>query len=566
MLSAYSDRTLVLINGRDAMNSMFGAPDWANLPVMIEDIERIEVLRGPGGAVWGANAFTGVINIITKKPEDTAGGLMRSKVTEYGDSYTQLRYGESGKKLSWRASAGYEDIKSADEAGAGRMHSAYPSLNGAMGFSSFQAGNFARLWRFDNDFAYKHDEDTRFAFGTGHTSSTLGERDFVGELPRENGLAETTRLYSRVEHSFDPDTTASLQWFGNYSVIHAPEMLERYSYYENDLDGQLQFSVFDKHHLTIGSNLRWNHLGNENGSAANELTFTEGSYDEYWAGIYMVDRYPLSDRLTLESQGRLDRYNVSGTDWSMRMAALYALDEEKNHILRVGVARSFRAPTLMIRETRRTGLGGMFNIIANPKELRNESTYSVEAGYEGRLSDRVRLSVNSYYQRMEEVLGAVTVTTGVSNSWFANHDGANAYGGELEISYRGDKHGISGWYAYNELVTDKSDLNIRAYLPATQKVGMRYHYRIEENMSLQANFVYNDALNVNNSASPAWDAPYFDRLDLMLSRQIPAEHMEIQLGVHDVFNGTVGPTYDISNFTSYETPGRTFFLSLSKRF
>jgi outer membrane cobalamin receptor len=86
--------------------------------VLIEDIERIEVLRGSGGGVWGANAFTGVINIITKKPEETAGGLANSTITEFGDSYTQLRYGEVEKNLSWRVSAGYEDIKNSDQAGA----------------------------------------------------------------------------------------------------------------------------------------------------------------------------------------------------------------------------------------------------------------------------------------------------------------------------------------------------------------------------------------------------------------------------------------------------------------
>ena len=73
---------------------------------MIDDIERIEVLRGPGGGVWGANAFTGVINIITKRPEQTPGGLATSTVTEYGDTYSQLRYRERGQRLSWRASGG----------------------------------------------------------------------------------------------------------------------------------------------------------------------------------------------------------------------------------------------------------------------------------------------------------------------------------------------------------------------------------------------------------------------------------------------------------------------------
>lgn len=101
MHSMYSDRTLVLIDGRNALNPAWAAPNWLHLPVMVEDIERIEVLRAPGGSVRGANAFTGVINIITQKPEDTAGSLASTTVNDFGDSYTQVRYGETNETLSW---------------------------------------------------------------------------------------------------------------------------------------------------------------------------------------------------------------------------------------------------------------------------------------------------------------------------------------------------------------------------------------------------------------------------------------------------------------------------------
>jgi outer membrane cobalamin receptor len=66
LFGVFSDRTLVLIDGRPATGIIYGTTHWENLPVLVEDIERIEIVRGPVGAAWGANAFTGVINIITK--------------------------------------------------------------------------------------------------------------------------------------------------------------------------------------------------------------------------------------------------------------------------------------------------------------------------------------------------------------------------------------------------------------------------------------------------------------------------------------------------------------------
>jgi outer membrane receptor for ferrienterochelin and colicin len=574
MFGVYSDRTLVLIDGRDALNPAWGAPNWQDLPVLIEDIERIEVLRGPGGGVWGANAFTGVINIITKKPQDTPGGLVSSTATEYGDSYTQLRYSQTEDKLSWRASVGYEDIEDSDHAGAGRMVSGYPYLNGLMGFSNFEVRDFSRTWRFDNELAYKIDHDTTLDFGLGHTSSERGDRELAGQQPKDNGLSSMTRLFGRIDHAFNPDTKGYLQWFGNYSVAHPPEMIRRYAYYENDLEGQLQFPFGDVHDVTIGGNLRWTHISDEkNPSGSDVVYYAEGAYDEYWAGLYGVDRYHLTDHWTVESQLRIDHYDESGIDWSGRFSALCALDDEKNHVVRAGVARSFRAPEVMLRELRMSSLGGLFNVIANPRDLHNESTYALEAGYIGTFSDHFRVRVDSYYQRMEHLLGSVNQITYVSgspvpitSSYFSNLDGANAYGGECEISCSADPHRFTLWYAYNELVTDNSEDATRAFFPARYKAGIRYNRTLTRDLLFQANYIYNDAIHVNGSTSPAGDCAVSNRLDLTWTWKLLGDKTDILFGVTDVLNKTSDPVYDVSYFTTYETPGRTFFLRLRHEF
>jgi outer membrane cobalamin receptor len=214
-----------------------------------------------------------------------------------------------------------------------------------------------------------------------------------------------------------------------------------------------------------------------------------------------------------------------------------------------------------------TALGGLFNVIQNPRKLHNETTYALEAGYLGKLSNRVIVRIDSYYQRMEHLLGSFTQTVGpVSYSNFANLRGANAYGGECELSYKKDRNNISTWYAYNELVTDKNEDAIRAYFPARHKVGIRYGYLMENDWLFQANYIYNDKIHINASISPLDDVAVSHRLDLTLSKKLLDKKTEILFGVADLLNETNGPVYDVSYFTSYETPGRMFFLNILHRF
>ena len=72
----FANKLLVLIDGRSVYNSQFSGVYWEIQDLFLPDVERIEVIRGPGGSLWGLNAVNGVINIITKNSQDTQGGLV----------------------------------------------------------------------------------------------------------------------------------------------------------------------------------------------------------------------------------------------------------------------------------------------------------------------------------------------------------------------------------------------------------------------------------------------------------------------------------------------------------
>ena len=89
----FSNKLLVLIDGRSVYSPLFSGVFWEALDVMLEDVERIEVVRGPGASLWGANAVNGVINIVTRKATASRGGLLSMRLDNQGHPAVAVRQG-----------------------------------------------------------------------------------------------------------------------------------------------------------------------------------------------------------------------------------------------------------------------------------------------------------------------------------------------------------------------------------------------------------------------------------------------------------------------------------------
>jgi len=574
-----SDKVLTLIDGRNAYNQFWGGGEWWRFPLIMEDIKRIEVVRGPAGAAWGANAFTGAINVITKDPEDCLGFLASTQWDQFGDTYNQMRWAAKQGKLSWRISAGYKGLKNSDRTGAGDYKTRVPDVSPLIGFNGFHARDFNRTMAFDNKFIYRPFERTKLSAGAAYSHVETGNFENLAYYPRGNARYETTRLFTRIDQEFSKNTTGYLQWFANLDNTGWANHLS-YAIAENDIEGQLNFKL-GSHSLSTGGNVRLLNIRDKAPHDPQAIRLVQAPFKEQWAGAFIIDRWQVTDRLVLEGQFRGDWYSETQLDWSGRAAAMYALDEGKKHIARLAIAKAFRAPTVSRRQLTATSVplpspplppnSYGVNLIP-PPPMRNEEIWSLEAGYTGHWAKGLTFKADGYIQRYNDLIGSRRIPDplGLGRIFvnLDNLDDALAWGGTTELAYENKVGRLSAWYSYSgfQLAEGQWEQDVLASLPAPHKTGLTGRLFLPDNWTLNGNFRYTTGSVLRTVVEGPWRSSELYRLDLTISKKVFEDHGEIMIGVADLLNKNDPAEFDYASMTRHNTPGRTFFVRFQVKF
>ncbi len=394
---------LVLVDGREANVDLLGQTPWAIQPILLEDIERIEIIRGPGSALYGANAFAGVVSITTRSvPEGTSA---RAQVT--------------GGEASWHGAGGRVSTRIGDWG---------LSLSGGIDYT----GRFSDprlkgrdVWKVRGVAEYRFSDTRRLMLDAGASRGS-------GDLPSGVGTIRGTFDLHVLRLAYDSeDLRAMLYWQHapvNAGVVEPLEFqgfrlaeFDRIAVDAHTIDAQAQYTIpnfYDPLMIIVGAAVRTNLLSSEqllDGETFTDLEsprFEEPGI-EYWeirTGAFTHAEWAPADWLTVTAGLRFDYNTETSEFWSPRLAMVFRPVD--GHFLRLGAARSFRKPSFL--ETRahpnvtfegsilgdQKGFRDMMSRNVGNPDLDNEELRSFELGYLGRLLDgRLNLSLDVYYSQ-----------------------------------------------------------------------------------------------------------------------------------------------------------------------
>jgi outer membrane receptor protein involved in Fe transport len=372
-----ANKVLLLIDGRPMYEDFLGVTLWPELPISLDEIDRIEVIRGPGSALYGANAALGVINVITRAP-GTGPSAQFAALAGNGNTVGGNFIASGGGDLRFRASVGYEQAdKWSRDFEDGRPDYAPQYSNSSLGLQSGR-GNLTTVWKASSDVQIGASAGVNRFFTEMYPPGVL----------RNYGM-DGTSGYAKGDVNAGP---VHLQLFWNhldavagpqYAPIGEPSLSTRVS--SNIFDGQLvwahDFKLAGTHRLQLGTEERlkrvdWTYAG----GLHQEAHFAGFAQDE-WAPLdsfrvmasYRVDRHPLLDN------------GQPGFAQSPRIAALWL--PVPGHAFRATFATAFREPTYLESYTDLAfpvpGLNGASAITTGNTALKPERIQAFELGYRG---------------------------------------------------------------------------------------------------------------------------------------------------------------------------------------
>jgi iron complex outermembrane receptor protein len=385
----YSRKLLVMVDGRTVYTPSFDGVYWDTLNVPLEDIERIEVIRGPGGTIWGANAVNAVINIITKKASETPGAMVVAGAGNLLQGFGTTQYGgKAGERTDYRAYLTYFNqehmVDLTGQSGEDGRH----MLQG--GFRTDSALSTKDELTVQGDL-YGSREGLPASVLTSLTSPVLVQEALIGD--QGGGF-----LQAVWNHTFSKRSDTSFQISYDRYTRSDPRLPQARG--TLNLDFQHHFAWGERQDIVWGLDYR---NTSDNFGASVGVSFNPASRADNLVSSFIQDEIAIfPDRLYLTIGTKLEYNDYTGN--GLMPSARVAWTPSGRNTLWAAVSRAERTPTrndtaLQYNVPGGTGPGGLpvvVSIQGNPN-FQNEDLVAYEAGYRASVFERLSFDFAAYF-------------------------------------------------------------------------------------------------------------------------------------------------------------------------
>lgn len=525
----FANKLLVLIDGRNTYTRTFAGVYWEAQDVLMEDVDRIEVIRGPGGTLWGANAVNGVINIITKHSSKTQGGLLTAGGGDQEQGFGGFRY---GGKLG-EDTTGRVYVK-----GFKRDQNSYTNAQPSGDQWDKVQGGF----RVDSQLNLQDELTVQGDLYQANINQNINLPQITAPfstLVADQAFANGGNLLSKWQRTLSPTSGYSLQAY--YDYYNRDDAVIKEARNTLDLDFQYRFAMGERHDVIWGLGYQYSRDNILNTPIFQVSPKSRGT--QLFSSFFQDEIALVRDKFWLTLGSKFEHNDFSGFEFQPSARVLWA--PHSQHRFWASVSRAVRTPSrgeqnfstlANVIPPQQTPLGfspPVETVISSSPNFNTEHLLAYELGYRTTAVDSVSLDLTLFYNNYDSIrsVDQVSLVQGfpfVVTSELGNNYSPKTYGAEIAMVWQ-----MLDWWRwdanYSYLRTDLSGApaNQLAVSPQ-QRFSLRSSVSPWRNIDFDAWLRYVDH-NTNISSSGTVSIPAYTTLDLRIAWRPDVKGLELSV-------------------------------------